>query len=270
MKTVKKIGLGSFVRISTVLGVIFGIVAGCAWTALMHFNLPGIVPGAAAGGAVLVFVLITVIGAISGAVFALIGGWVYNIVASFIGGVQLDISGSPTKINAIGVLSYAKIVAAEALIFGIIGVLFTLVAPSIGGTLFSQAPLLGTWGGILLIGIPVLALVLGAIFAFVYALLYNYFAKSIGGIVIELSSNPTIIKSIGPISYAKIVTIIELVIQLIIGVVVSIISFSVLLIVTQIASAVIAAVFEFIFVLIGAALYNFIAGKIGGIQIVLE
>lgn len=93
MKTIKKIGVLSLAKIQGILMAIFGLIAGIIF-ALFSTALSSVagaeVFGATTGVVAIITLTITygVIGFIAGAIGALI----YNLVAGWVGGIQIDLA----------------------------------------------------------------------------------------------------------------------------------------------------------------------------------
>ena len=87
----KSIGIMSAAKVSAVLGLIYGVVmaivilAGGSMAGVAGLGMMGAAMGAV--GAVMAIVVGLIGGFISGA----IGAFLYNIVAKYVGGVQLDL-----------------------------------------------------------------------------------------------------------------------------------------------------------------------------------
>ncbi|MDE1850722.1 MAG: hypothetical protein KGH54_02935 [Candidatus Micrarchaeota archaeon] len=280
MQTLRRIDLMSIGKIYAALGAIYGLVAALVLDAMFAVLGTALFPasvGGALGGAVLIGLPILGIigGAILGFIFSVIGAAIYNVIAEAIGGVKFNISGKPTNVNKIDVASYVKIVAIGALIAGLVlGIIATFALPSLLSSAMAGTggAVLGLVSGFALIGLPILFLIIGAVGAAIYAVLFNFFVKNVGGIVVNISKKPMALKRVDPMSYAKIVTLIGVVMTLIIGVITALgtghdFAVGAVKIVTSLITNVIVT---FVSAYIGILIFNFVASKTGGIVIDLK
>ncbi|MDE1805107.1 MAG: hypothetical protein KGH59_05000 [Candidatus Micrarchaeota archaeon] len=280
MQTLRRIDLMSIGKIYAVLGAIYGLVAMLVFDAVFAVLGKTLFPAAlsgALGGAVIIGLPILGIvgGAILGFIFSVISAAIYNVIAEAIGGVKFNISGKQASVNGIDMRSYVKIVAIGALIAGLVlGIVVTFALPSLlsSAMMGTGGAVLGVVSGFALVGLPVLFLIIGAIGAAVYAILFNFFTKNVGGIGVNISGKPTALKRVDPMGYAKIVTLIGVVMTLIIGVLTALgtghdFSAGAVRIVTSLITNVIAT---FVSAYIGILIFNFVASKIGGIVIDLK
>jgi hypothetical protein len=94
-------------------------------------------------------------------------------------------------IKSVGVLSFAKIMG---LIYGCLGLLFTPVFLLVGllGSLVGQqkTPFAGVFGMVFALLMPVMYGFMGFITGAIGGLLYNLFAKLVGGFELELDLRP--------------------------------------------------------------------------------
>ena len=94
-------------------------------------------------------------------------------------------------IKSVGVLSFAKIMG---LIYGCLGLIFTPVFLLLGllGSLVGQqkTPFAGVFGMVFALLMPVMYGLMGFITGAIGGLLYNLFAKLVGGFEVELDLRP--------------------------------------------------------------------------------
>ncbi|HVA82934.1 MAG TPA: hypothetical protein VNF06_02105, partial [Candidatus Aquilonibacter sp.] len=123
-------------------------------------------------------VLVLIVGGIAVLVFGFVIGLVYsavyNLVAHKIGGIKLMLSGkSPSTIQRIEPMQYAKVLAVLEAVFAFISGVFALF---VGGGIIGH-----------LIIAPIVQAIVGFILGYIIALLYNYIAKKIGGVKVTLA-----------------------------------------------------------------------------------
>jgi hypothetical protein len=96
-------------------------------------------------------------------------------------------------VKSVGVLSFAKIMG---LVYGCLGLIFVPLFLLFGllGSMAGQQknPFAGLVGVVMAILMPVLYGVMGFIFGAIGALLYNLFAKLVGGFELELDVRPAL------------------------------------------------------------------------------
>jgi hypothetical protein len=94
-------------------------------------------------------------------------------------------------VKSVGVLSFAKIMG---LIYGCLGLVFAPVFLLVGlvGSLAGQAktPFAGVFGIVFAVCMPILYGIMGFITGAIGGLLYNLFARLVGGFELELASQP--------------------------------------------------------------------------------
>lgn len=185
----------------------------------------------------------------------------------------------------IGVLSAAKIAAVIELIMGFIIAVFFFVgalapflgAGNCGGNLSAYSGVRGCgWlfgsGAVVLIALPIFCMVVGFIAVAFEAWLYNVVSGKVGGIKLQFKNNR--LKSIDPISAAKIVAVIGAIFGFVIGLIITVIGLFAgtgTLIFAGIVSIVMLTLLfligGFIATAIAALVYNLIASKIGGVAL---
>ena len=103
-------------------------------------------------------------------------------------------------VKSVGVLSVAKIMG---LIYSCMGLIFAPIFLLVGlmGSLVGQdkTPFAGIFGVVFAILMPVFYGVLGFIAGAIGALLYNLFAKWVGGFELELESRPSMLSAPYPV-----------------------------------------------------------------------
>ena len=186
----QKIDPWSMGKISLGFGVIFGVIIGIiegvfisAFTGTLGFS-------ALIGVVVAVFVIVfSTVGSLLG---GLIGAFVYNLLASAMGGIIINIKKG--KVNSIGILSYAKFGAVLGLIIGLfVGVIYTLIfyaytsMPSAGPSTSDQLPpLISAVGPFALVVYPILYMLLTFGCALLFGWLYNWLSPRVGPIKVLL------------------------------------------------------------------------------------
>ncbi|MDE1870230.1 MAG: hypothetical protein KGH71_04585 [Candidatus Micrarchaeota archaeon] len=123
-------------------------------------------------------VLVLIVGGIAVLVFGFVIGLVYsaiyNLVAHKIGGIKIMLSGKGTSVlQRIEPMQYAKVLAVLEAVFSFISGIFALF---VGGSIIGH-----------LIIAPIAQAVFGFIFGYIFALLYNYIARKIGGVKVTLA-----------------------------------------------------------------------------------
>ncbi len=90
-KEIKKIGVLSLAKIYAVITAIFGLIIGIIYavvgTAASVSGEAGVLAALGIGSIIVMPIVYGIIGFISGA----IGAWLYNLVANWIGGIELDL-----------------------------------------------------------------------------------------------------------------------------------------------------------------------------------
>lgn len=278
MQTLRRIDLMSIGKIYAVLGAIYGLIAmlivDVIFAAFGTTLFPAALGGALGGALLIGLPIVGIIGGlILGFVFSAIGAAIYNVIAEAIGGVKFNISGKPVSVNAIDLGSYVKIIAIFALIAGLVlGILVTFALPTllssrmIGG----GGAILGLVSGFALIGLPILFLIVGAIGAAVYVLLFNFFVKKVGGIGVTISKKPTALKHVDTWSYVKIAVLIGFVITFIVGIVHLASGIGAYGIGTFVGSLVGNVIATLISGFVGISIFNFVAARMGGIVLDLK
>ena len=98
-------------------------------------------------------------------------------------------------VKSVGVMSFAKIMGllygCMGLIFAPLFLLFGLVGSLAGG---EKNPFAGIFGIVMAIFMPVLYGVMGFIMGAIGGLLYNLFAKLVGGFELELDAQPVMLQ----------------------------------------------------------------------------
>lgn len=185
-RRLSRVGAMSLAKLALPAGALVGLLSGATSAVAVSVVAPVALTGAALYATLAVIVVVTVvITAIIFFVGALVGALVYNAAATLIGGVILEISKNG-ELKGIGVESYAKMLGLFGVIEGLfLGVLYVAMSPhpTLSATLPSAVASLGA---ISIVAYPVVYLMLGALCGAMGALLYNWFAKRIGGVVLKL------------------------------------------------------------------------------------
>ena len=260
MYVLKHIGIGSAVKFGAVFGIVFGLLFGII-VVVSLFSFIGFIAMPIIG---------LVLGAISGALCGALYAIIYDAITWIVGGVGFDMKNN--VLIRIDLISYVKFIGVFDIIFGIILGLLRLLMP--GGSTSTTSTILTASMVSGPVGI-VIFIVLSIVEAVVLVLLYNFLAERIGGINIDISGN--VLKSIGPMSLAKIGMVIFGVVFIIAAIIdVPILSsmhlpISMTTIVTTFIVGTIASfVISFIINLVSAWIYNKIAERFGGIAIDVE
>lgn len=93
MKTLKKIDPMSYAKISGVMGAVIGLIMGLTFSSLSGFlSIFGAEAAGMMGGLGLLSIMVfPILYAIMGFISGLIGAFIYNIVAGYVGGVKVDL-----------------------------------------------------------------------------------------------------------------------------------------------------------------------------------
>lgn len=217
----------------------------------------------------------------------------YNILAPRVGGVKLGFEGN--EIRSIPVVPFSLITAfIEAIWAFIIGLLIAAVLVPLAGMIGTMAPLvanetvtsgvtasLGVFGAFgslfLIVGLPIIVFVVGFIGHALFAVFYNFLIPKFGGIKIEL------LPKIGSMSEIKSIAVVATSLALgvvfaIFGLIQGILSLASISMTGNVTGGLISLfvttvmffVVYFIVVAIFTLLYNFLAPRIGGVEIGLE
>lgn len=217
----------------------------------------------------------------------------YNILAPRVGGIKLGFEGD--EIKSIPVVAFSLIMAfIEAAWAFIVGLLLAAVLVPLAGVMGTMIPLvanetvssgvtasLGAFGAFgalfLIVGLPIIVFVMGFIGHALFAVFYNFLIPRVGGIKVEFT------KKIGAINEIKSIPVVPASIAIavvftIFGFIRGLISLAGMSMNGNVAAGVISLVFTtviyfvmyFIMVAILTLLYNFLAPRIGGVEIGLE
>lgn len=217
----------------------------------------------------------------------------YNILAPRVGGVKLGFEGN--EIRSIPVVPFSLITAfIEAIWAFIIGLLIAAVLVPLAGMIGTMAPLvanetvtsgvtasLGVFGAFgslfLIVGLPIIVFVVGFIGHALFAVFYNFLIPKFGGIKIEL------LPKIGSMSEIKSIAVVATSLALgvvfaIFGLIQGILSLASMSMTGNVTGGLISLfvttvmffMVYFIVVAIFTLLYNFLAPRIGGVEIGLE
>jgi len=89
MSVIKHIGVLSAAKIMALLGLVFGLIYGAFFSALLPM-MPGISAFAAMGAVALIIGGI-IFGAIGGFIYGAVVAFLYNVFAGWVGGLQIDL-----------------------------------------------------------------------------------------------------------------------------------------------------------------------------------
>jgi hypothetical protein len=217
----------------------------------------------------------------------------YNILAPRVGGIKLGFEGD--EIKSIPVVAFSLIMAfIEAAWAFIVGLLLAAVLVPLAGVMGTMIPLvanetvssgvtasLGAFGAFgslfLIVGLPIIVFVMGFIGHALFAVFYNFLIPRVGGIKVELT------QKIGAINEIKSIPVVPA--SIAIAVVFTIFGFIRGLlnlagmsmkgnvaagVISLVVTTVVYFVMYFILVAILTLLYNYLAPRIGGVEIGLE
>jgi hypothetical protein len=225
---------------------------------------------------------------------------IYNMLVPRLGGIKLGLEGEEVK--NVPVVPFALILAGVMAVWAfIIGLLLAAIIVPFTTALSTLIPILsnitanatnmttatlptgsgvGTGGVVLaillIIGLPILVFVAGFIGHALAAIFYNFMIPKVGGIrlmlasvgtVHEITSIPVVAAALAIASVALIFGIIEGIIGLINGIIAG---SAVMAIVSLVANIIVSFVGVFIMVAIITLIYNYLAPRIGGIQLGLK
>jgi hypothetical protein len=184
--TLKRLDVLSVAKIEAAFLGIVALVEGLlAGGFVLGFSVNGALLGAVGG---------LIIGLILGFVVGAIGAFLYNVIASFVGGYKFTFDGKGIK--NIDPFAYAKVVALLSAIYGLIQGLFSLILGSVLSGLAATNPAFATmlassaYGSLGVIGLVLLVvvnLIVGFIGGALAAALYNIPAnRNIGRIEMDL------------------------------------------------------------------------------------
>lgn len=217
----------------------------------------------------------------------------YNILAPRVGGIKLGFEGD--EIKSIPVVAFSLIIAfIEAAWAFIVGLLIAAVLVPLAGVMGTMIPLvanetvssgvtasLGVFGAFgslfLIVGLPIIVFVMGFIGHALFAVFYNFLIPRVGGIKVELT------QKIGAINEIKSIPVVPAslaiaVVFTIFGFIRGLLSLASMSMKGNVAAGVISLVVTtvmyfviyFILVAILTLLYNYLAPRIGGVEIGLE
>lgn len=225
----------------------------------------------------------------------------YNLLVPKVGGIKLEMEAE--ELNSIPVLSFSLIVACISAIWGfIIGVILAAVITPLFAIMGAAVPMIaqifanatnatnatiptgaaiGTGGIItavfLIIGLPILAFIIGFIGQALFAIFYNYLATKVAKIKLEfvaIKETLNELKSIPVIPAALAVAVVMAIFGLIIGLInlitLSMAGDAVTGVITLIVDIIMYFIEYFIIVALAAIFYNFLAPRIGGVKLELE
>ncbi|VVB77385.1 Uncharacterised protein [uncultured archaeon] len=159
------IGELSLGKVLGVAGVIIGFVAGVIIAFFVGPLISSMVPMASSVAWPIMIIAVPVVCGLLFFVGGILEAFVYNVLASAIGGVKLNIAKG--ELRSVEVVSYMKISGASGLIWGLVSGVLSFNAAS-------------------LVTAPISNLVAGLIGAGVVGLLYNWLAKPVGGIKLDI------------------------------------------------------------------------------------
>jgi hypothetical protein len=295
VKEIKSVELVPFTlmtsSVSAILALIYAIILLITFGAIAAFiPMAGLVLASLGISMIILFPLGTFLVYIT---ISFVTALIYNMLVPRLGGVKLGLEGN--EIKELPVVSYALILAAvEAVWAFIIGLFLALLLVPMTTLLSTLIPIagqamnatnltgsaVGTGGVIialmLIIGLPIMVFIFGFIGHALAAIFYNFIIPKVGGVRLELAaagtaheitSIPVVAASLAIASVALIFGIIYGILQLItlasmgdaVGGIVALIMY----IITYFVGT-------FIMVAIITIIYNFLAPRIGGVQLGLE
>jgi hypothetical protein len=220
-----------------------------------------------------------IFGLIIGLVCVAIGTWLYNVLASKYGGVKISLVRDQLK--SVDPLSAGKMVAMiSAIIAFVIGICIGVPIAVLGGGL-------GILAGIaIIIAYPIFAAIGSFIGVAITAIVYNFVAKRIGGVMLYFKKDE--LGKVGPLSYAKIDAVFCAIIGLIYGLIFTLI-FSILNRIGPTATGMTIpsflltigpysiilfpigfAILGFVYAGFEALVYNWLAERVGGAKLFLS
>jgi hypothetical protein len=292
VKEIKSVELVPFTlmtsSVSAILALIYAIILLITFGAIAAFiPMAGLVLASLGISMIILFPLGTFLVYIT---ISFVTALIYNMLVPRLGGVKLGLEGN--EIKELPVVSYALILAAvEAVWAFIIGLFLALLLVPMTTLLSTLIPIagqamnatnltgsaVGTGGVIialmLIIGLPIMVFIFGFIGHALAAIFYNFIIPKVGGVRLELAaagtaheitSIPVVAASLAIASVALIFGIIYGILQLItlasmgdaVGGIVALIMY----IITYFVGT-------FIMVAIITIIYNFLAPRIGGVQL---
>jgi hypothetical protein len=200
----------SLAKVGALLGVLEGLIAAVV---LFLFAAPltafvGALPRSFSAITGLFLLAIPVLGLVGGFITGWIEAWLYNFLAKRLGGIKFQFKGN--EIQNVDLWAISKLAAIFGVILGFVtGIIITVIS------LFGIG-LLGFIGIIFIIVFPIVFAIALFVESAIFTAIYNFIAGRTSGIKIYL--NGKTVTRIDPLSYAKIVGIIELIPGLIIGI----------------------------------------------------
>ncbi len=221
----------------------------------------------------ILLIVIPVLAVVFGFIIGALEAWLYNLIAERAGGAKLVLSNG--VVQSFDPVSTAKIVALIAGVVSFVSIiiiaLFTAFTSS--GVSAILAVGLGIFG-------TVFVMIIEFIVIIVVVFVYNYVARKIGGIRVDIKSN--VLRSVEPARFAKIYAIFTAILGLFYGILFTFI-FSVAAVtgmhmqvlgvlgaLSIIIFPILGFIFGFIYAAIYAIVYNWIAEKIGGIKLYIS
>jgi len=281
MVELKKVGVLSTAKMFAVLSLIGGIVVAVFAVAVLSAIPAALLSTLAqshiwsffAGLGLLLLIVIPILALVFGFVIGALEAWLYNIIAEKVGGAKLGLVKG--LVQSLDPVSIARIVA---LIAGVV-TLITFILMALFGVLASSGI-----GALATLGLGVLETVFAMIIEFVIfiivAVVYNYLARKIGGIRVNIKAN--VLKRVEPVPFAKIYGIFTAILGLFYGIIFSFIFILAAAVPTSspymrvlgtlgafsiVVFPILGFIFGFVYAAIYALVYNWIASKIEGIKL---
>lgn len=281
MVELRKVGVLSTAKVFAVLSLIGGIVVAVFAVAILSAIPAALLStfarshilGFFAGLGLLLLIVIPVLALVFGFVIGALEAWLYNIIAEKFGGAKLGLVKG--LVQSLDPVSIARIVA---LIAGVV-TLITFILMALFGVLASSGI-----GALATLGLGVLETVFAMIIEFVIfiivAVVYNYLARKIGGIRVNIKAN--VLKRVEPVPFAKIYGIFTTILGLFYGIIFSLVfilastvptsspymhAFGAIGAFSIVVFPVLGFIFGFAYAAICALVYNWIASKIDGIRL---
>jgi hypothetical protein len=248
---------------------ILSLIPAAAFNAFAQYHIVGLFIGLGALLLVVIPVLMLVFGFVIGAFEA----WLYNIIAGKVGGAKLVLAGG--VVQRFDLVSTARMVA---LIAGVVTIITFIIM-----ALFNVLASAGL-GALATLGLGILETVFAMIIDFVVfiiiAAVYNYLARRIGGVRVDIKGN--VLRGIEPAPFAKIYGIFAAILGLFYGLLFTLIFalvpatsmqmqlFGIIGAFSIVLFPIIGFVLGFVYAAVYAMVYNWVATKIGGIRVYLS
>lgn len=290
IKEIKSIKLAPFAKMSaTIYAIIAFIAAIIAFTSLAILQVTNVFPSISqvnlvAGLGLPLIVILPIVAFFGTLTVSFVSAFLYNTLVPKLGGIELEFNG--IEVTKIPVIPYALIQSAVMSIWAFIAGLFlagmvTIIITFFGGIVPAIASRVPDYSNItfplgptgmsqgmemvvvsllLIIGLPILVFVIGFIYNALFALIYNYLASRVAKINLEFT------QIAGNLHELKHIPVVQTALAL--AIVSGILGFIDLLMGN--GDPITGFIGQFIMVALVAILYNYLAPKIGSVEIELE